>query len=156
MQKAGKTVKVLKLPLPKINISSLKVIFEDHRTYASTTAVSVILPLVFGYGNFLKTSFSVCLFISLLPFPCNSIWTLMLFLAQTEHNEKFTAKDSLVDWYTPIIFVSFEKTRVPLRLVEVQDVIDDSCSLCSCLFYLADWYILKYCRLMFEKVYGGR
>ncbi|TYK25328.1 trafficking protein particle complex subunit 8 [Cucumis melo var. makuwa] len=41
IQKAGKTVKVLKLPLPKINISSLKVIFEDHRTYASTTAANV-------------------------------------------------------------------------------------------------------------------
>lgn len=51
MQKAGKTVKVSKLPLPKINISSLKVIFEDHRTYASPTAVSVILPLVFGYDE---------------------------------------------------------------------------------------------------------
>ncbi|XP_038903483.1 trafficking protein particle complex subunit 8 isoform X2 [Benincasa hispida] len=41
IQKAGKTVKVLKLPLPKINISSLKVIFEDHRTYASPTAANV-------------------------------------------------------------------------------------------------------------------
>lgn len=41
IQKAGKTVKVSKLPLPKINISSLKVIFEDHRTYASPTAANV-------------------------------------------------------------------------------------------------------------------
>lgn len=41
IQKAGKTVKVLKLPLPKINISSLKVIFDDHRTYASPTAANV-------------------------------------------------------------------------------------------------------------------
>ncbi|XP_023005634.1 trafficking protein particle complex subunit 8-like [Cucurbita maxima] len=41
IQKAGKTVKVLKLPLPKINISSLKVIFEDHRTYASASAANV-------------------------------------------------------------------------------------------------------------------
>ncbi|XP_022982812.1 trafficking protein particle complex subunit 8-like isoform X2 [Cucurbita maxima] len=38
---AGKTVKVLKLPLPKISISSLKVIFDDHRTYASPTAANV-------------------------------------------------------------------------------------------------------------------
>ncbi|KAG6580753.1 Trafficking protein particle complex subunit 8, partial [Cucurbita argyrosperma subsp. sororia] len=41
IQKAGKTVKVLKLPLPKISISSLKVIFDDHRTYASPTAANV-------------------------------------------------------------------------------------------------------------------
>ncbi|XP_059646575.1 uncharacterized protein LOC132293217 [Cornus florida] len=41
VQKTGKTFEVLKLQLPVINISSLKVIFEDHRTYASPAAVSV-------------------------------------------------------------------------------------------------------------------
>ncbi|TYI32626.1 hypothetical protein ES332_A04G077200v1 [Gossypium tomentosum] len=34
-------VQVLKLQLPVINISSLKVIFEDHRTYASPAAASI-------------------------------------------------------------------------------------------------------------------
>lgn len=41
VQKAGKTFEVLKLQLPVINIPSLKVVFEDHRTYASPAAVSV-------------------------------------------------------------------------------------------------------------------
>ncbi|XWS66568.1 hypothetical protein CRYUN_Cryun05aG0210700 [Craigia yunnanensis] len=41
VQKTGKTFEVLKLQLPVINISSLKVIFEDHRTYASATAATV-------------------------------------------------------------------------------------------------------------------
>ncbi|XVE96276.1 hypothetical protein REPUB_Repub02eG0207200 [Reevesia pubescens] len=41
VQKTGKTFEVLKLQLPVINISSLKVIFEDHRTYASAAAASV-------------------------------------------------------------------------------------------------------------------
>ncbi|XP_007028000.2 PREDICTED: trafficking protein particle complex subunit 8 isoform X1 [Theobroma cacao] len=41
VQKTGKTFEVLKLQLPAINISSLKVIFEDHRTYASAAAASV-------------------------------------------------------------------------------------------------------------------
>ncbi|XWS56080.1 hypothetical protein CRYUN_Cryun09bG0055900 [Craigia yunnanensis] len=41
VQKTGKTFEVLKLQLPVMNISSLKVIFEDHRTYASAAAASV-------------------------------------------------------------------------------------------------------------------
>ncbi|KAL5739887.1 hypothetical protein ACOSQ2_029067 [Xanthoceras sorbifolium] len=41
VQKTGKTFEVLKLQLPVIDISSLKVIFEDHRTYASPAAASV-------------------------------------------------------------------------------------------------------------------
>lgn len=41
VQKTGKTFEVLKLQLPVINISSLKVVFEDHRTYASQAAASV-------------------------------------------------------------------------------------------------------------------
>nr|KJB61957.1 hypothetical protein B456_009G393900 [Gossypium raimondii] len=41
VQKTGKTFEVLKLQLPVINISSLKVIFEDHRTYASPAAASI-------------------------------------------------------------------------------------------------------------------
>ncbi|KAJ0027453.1 hypothetical protein Pint_36182 [Pistacia integerrima] len=41
VQKTGKTFEVLKLQLPVINISSLKVFFEDHRTYASAAAASV-------------------------------------------------------------------------------------------------------------------
>ncbi|KAG7958379.1 hypothetical protein I3843_10G018400 [Carya illinoinensis] len=41
VQKTGKTFEVLKLQLPKLNISSLKVAFEDHRTYASPAAASV-------------------------------------------------------------------------------------------------------------------
>uniref|UniRef100_A0A2P2MKZ9 Uncharacterized protein MANES_08G034300 n=1 Tax=Rhizophora mucronata TaxID=61149 RepID=A0A2P2MKZ9_RHIMU len=40
VQKTGKTFEVMKLQLPVINISSLKVIFEDHRTYASPAVVS--------------------------------------------------------------------------------------------------------------------
>lgn len=40
MQKTGKTFEVLKLQLPIVNVSSLKVFFEDHRTYASAAAVS--------------------------------------------------------------------------------------------------------------------
>lgn len=41
VQKTGKTFEVLRLQLPVINISSLKVVFEDHRTYVSPAAVSV-------------------------------------------------------------------------------------------------------------------
>ncbi|PKI35306.1 hypothetical protein CRG98_044320, partial [Punica granatum] len=41
VQKAGKACEVLKLPLPIINASSLKVVFEDHRTYASPAAIGV-------------------------------------------------------------------------------------------------------------------
>lgn len=41
VQKTGKTFEVVKPQLPIINISSLKVIFEDHRTYASAAAASV-------------------------------------------------------------------------------------------------------------------
>lgn len=41
VQKTGKTFEVLKLQLPVIDMPSLKVVFEDHRTYASSEAVSV-------------------------------------------------------------------------------------------------------------------
>ncbi|XP_052200322.1 uncharacterized protein LOC127806829 isoform X2 [Diospyros lotus] len=41
IQKRGKTFEVLNLQLPVIDIPSLKVVFEDHRTYASSEAVSV-------------------------------------------------------------------------------------------------------------------
>ncbi|GLT90145.1 hypothetical protein SLE2022_080910 [Rubroshorea leprosula] len=41
VQKTGKTFEVFKLKLPVISISSLKVIFEDQRTYASPAAASV-------------------------------------------------------------------------------------------------------------------
>ncbi|XP_022745163.1 trafficking protein particle complex subunit 8-like isoform X2 [Durio zibethinus] len=41
VQKTGKTFEVMKLQLPVITISSLQVIFEDHRTYASSAAASV-------------------------------------------------------------------------------------------------------------------
>ncbi|TYG48033.1 hypothetical protein ES288_D11G390700v1 [Gossypium darwinii] len=41
VQKTGKTFEVLKLQLPVINISSLKVIFEDQRTNASAAAATV-------------------------------------------------------------------------------------------------------------------
>ncbi|KAJ7942948.1 Trafficking protein particle complex subunit 8 [Quillaja saponaria] len=40
VQKTGKTFEVMKLQLPVINISSLKIIFEDNRTYASPSAAS--------------------------------------------------------------------------------------------------------------------
>ncbi|KAE8671679.1 SYP121 protein [Hibiscus syriacus] len=41
VQKSGRTFEVVKLQLPVINISSLKVIFEDRRTNASSEAASV-------------------------------------------------------------------------------------------------------------------
>ncbi|XP_077245173.1 tetratricopeptide repeat (TPR)-like superfamily protein isoform X2 [Tasmannia lanceolata] len=41
VQSMGKTYEVFKLQLPVINMHSLKVIFEDHRTYASDTAAHV-------------------------------------------------------------------------------------------------------------------
>ncbi|XP_057951278.1 uncharacterized protein LOC131146026 isoform X2 [Malania oleifera] len=41
VQKTGKTFEVSRLQLPIINIPSLKVIFEDHRTYASPAAAAV-------------------------------------------------------------------------------------------------------------------
>lgn len=156
LQKAGKTVKVLKLPLPKINISSLKVIFDDHRTYASPTAVSIILPLVFGYGNLFKLILSQSASLSLssrfLAIPFENKWSFSL--------KQGIMKDLLVTIFSLIgifpLFLSFEKTRFPLRLMEVQDVIDDSCSLCNYLLNLAHRYILKHCRLMFVKVYGVR
>lgn len=51
----------MKLQLPVINISSLKVFFEDHRTYASDAAVSdfltfeaIFLQLLFS--QFLTTT----------------------------------------------------------------------------------------------------
>lgn len=40
LQKMGKTFEVLRLQLPIVVIPSLKIVFEDHRTYASPTAVS--------------------------------------------------------------------------------------------------------------------
>lgn len=76
IQQTGKTFEVSKLQLPEINISSLKVIFEDQRTYASPTAVSYI-RFYFYVGVYM----SVCFFfffsggygsLSLLPAPyCN-------------------------------------------------------------------------------------
>ncbi|KAL2464074.1 Tetratricopeptide repeat (TPR)-like superfamily protein [Forsythia ovata] len=41
VQKTGKTFEVSRLQLPMINISSFRVVFEDHRTYASSSAASV-------------------------------------------------------------------------------------------------------------------
>ncbi|KAL5709076.1 hypothetical protein ACHQM5_019802 [Ranunculus cassubicifolius] len=41
VQKLGKTFEVFRLQLPVIVLPSLKVIFEDHRTYASPSAVNV-------------------------------------------------------------------------------------------------------------------
>ncbi|PIA54301.1 hypothetical protein AQUCO_00900680v1 [Aquilegia coerulea] len=41
VQKLGKTFEVFRLQLPVISMPSLKVIFEDHRTYASSAAVDV-------------------------------------------------------------------------------------------------------------------
>ncbi|KAF7818861.1 trafficking protein particle complex subunit 8 [Senna tora] len=40
VQKTGRTFEVSKLQLPVINISSLKVIFEDHRTFGSLSAAN--------------------------------------------------------------------------------------------------------------------
>ncbi|KAL0374800.1 UNVERIFIED_CONTAM: hypothetical protein Sradi_3395700 [Sesamum radiatum] len=40
-QETGKTYEVLRLQLPVINFPLIKVVFEDHRTYASTAAASV-------------------------------------------------------------------------------------------------------------------
>ncbi|KAI4310617.1 hypothetical protein MLD38_035584 [Melastoma candidum] len=40
-KKTGKSSEVLQLPLPVINGSSLEVVFEDHRTYASPDAAGV-------------------------------------------------------------------------------------------------------------------
>ncbi|XP_073005492.1 uncharacterized protein [Typha latifolia] len=41
VQSMGKTADVYKLQLPVINVSSLKVVYEDHRTYASAADVGV-------------------------------------------------------------------------------------------------------------------
>ncbi|KAK3031415.1 hypothetical protein RJ639_036156 [Escallonia herrerae] len=41
VQKTGKTFEVFRLQLPIVNISSLKIVFEDHRTFASPAAVDV-------------------------------------------------------------------------------------------------------------------
>lgn len=41
VQRTGKTFEVFRLQLPLINIPSLMVVFEDHRTYASPEAASV-------------------------------------------------------------------------------------------------------------------
>ncbi|CAL5194328.1 unnamed protein product [Lathyrus oleraceus] len=40
VEKTGRTFEVTKLQLPVINISSLKVIFEDHRTFGSSSAAN--------------------------------------------------------------------------------------------------------------------
>ncbi|XP_004494255.1 uncharacterized protein [Cicer arietinum] len=40
VEKTGRTFEVTKLQLPVINISSLKIIFEDHRTFGSPSAVN--------------------------------------------------------------------------------------------------------------------
>lgn len=40
VEKTGRTFEVTKLQLPVINISSLKVIYEDHRTFGSPSAVN--------------------------------------------------------------------------------------------------------------------
>lgn len=42
-QSAGKRIDVHELRLPAINMSSFKVIHEDHRTYASTADVSIFI-----------------------------------------------------------------------------------------------------------------
>lgn len=41
IQETGKTFEVLRLQLPVINFPSIKVVFEDHRTYASPAAANV-------------------------------------------------------------------------------------------------------------------
>nr|GEV78526.1 trafficking protein particle complex subunit 8 isoform X1 [Tanacetum cinerariifolium] len=41
LQKTGKTYKISRLQLPIVNISSLSIVSEDHRTYGSAAAVSV-------------------------------------------------------------------------------------------------------------------
>lgn len=41
VQKTGKTFEVCRLRLPVVRLPSLRVVFEDHRTYASPAAVSV-------------------------------------------------------------------------------------------------------------------
>ncbi|XP_074281590.1 uncharacterized protein LOC141606378 isoform X2 [Silene latifolia] len=41
VQKTGKTFEVCRLNLPVVKLPSIRVVFEDHRTYASPTAVSV-------------------------------------------------------------------------------------------------------------------
>ncbi|KAL3839351.1 hypothetical protein ACJIZ3_023942 [Penstemon smallii] len=41
IQETGKTFEVLRLQLPVINFALTKVVFEDHRTYASSAAASV-------------------------------------------------------------------------------------------------------------------
>ncbi|KAK4833890.1 hypothetical protein QYF36_012927 [Acer negundo] len=58
VQKTGKTFEVLKLQLPVINISSLKVIFEDHRTYASPAAASVKESLWYSLEEDISPSLS--------------------------------------------------------------------------------------------------
>lgn len=49
-QKTGKACEVMRLPLPVINSSSLKVVFEDHRTYASPATVSWLLFFSFVFS----------------------------------------------------------------------------------------------------------
>lgn len=41
IQETGKTFEVMRLQLPVINFPSIKVVFEDHRTYASPAAANV-------------------------------------------------------------------------------------------------------------------
>ncbi|KAK3004340.1 hypothetical protein RJ639_018256 [Escallonia herrerae] len=46
VQKTGKTFEVFRLRLPIINISSLKIVFEDHRTFASPAAECILTALL--------------------------------------------------------------------------------------------------------------
>lgn len=41
LQKTGKTYNISRLQLPVVNISSLNIVYEDHRTYGSLSAASV-------------------------------------------------------------------------------------------------------------------
>lgn len=56
IQKTGRACELLKLPLPIVNASSLKVVFQDHRTYASSAAVS--------FSCSISTKFMICLNVS--------------------------------------------------------------------------------------------
>ncbi|KAK2968934.1 hypothetical protein RJ640_003621 [Escallonia rubra] len=46
VQKTGKTFEVFRLQLPIVNISSLKIVFEDHRTFASPAAECILTDLL--------------------------------------------------------------------------------------------------------------
>ncbi|XP_057438916.1 uncharacterized protein LOC130730816 isoform X2 [Lotus japonicus] len=59
VQKTGRTFEVTKLQLPVINISSLKVIFEDHRTFGSLSAANTREDLWHSLEEEMIPSFSV-------------------------------------------------------------------------------------------------